>query len=369
MNVGKKIKKIRQFRGLKQAELGQLLGMGDTSQARIGQYEIGFRTPSKELLDRMAKVLDVNPQTLYDNTGESASELMELFFWLEEDHPGLLHIFEMKRWPGERINTTQDINIYYHDNEYWPARRPHGFWLNYGTILDSFMEEWAYRQHERRIGLITDEEYFEWKINWPETCDDCGRALPHKEWRKQPEDKEKQLAVLRKLLPKDNRDIDALPDLQRLTDEQFAPLIPDLFHTRINCSVYISTIFERFYNFIFYPCSDILTRKGNLNLHPHISLVHLKDFCLYSFIGSFANTDHLSFLVNLGFANHTVLVQQHQSELFIAAGQFILLVLRRKASNNALNGSQHVYIQRAILQIQKHISRKQKCSIVVIVAN
>ena len=228
MNVGKKIKKIRQFRGLKQAELGQLLGMGDTSQARIGQYEIGFRTPSKELLDRMAKVLDVNPQTLYDNTGENASELMELFFWLEEDHPGLLHIFEMKRWPGERINTTQDINIYYHDNEYWPARRPHGLWLNYGTILDSFMAEWAYRQHERRIGLITDEEYFEWKINWPETCDDCGRALPHKEWRKQPEDKEKQLAVLRKLLPKDNRDIDALPDLQRLTDEQFAPLIPDL---------------------------------------------------------------------------------------------------------------------------------------------
>lgn len=228
MNVGKKIKKIRQFRGLKQAELGQLLGMGDTSQARIGQYEIGFRTPSKELLDRMAKVLDVNPQTLYDNTGENASELMELFFWLEEDHPGLLHIFEMKRWPGERINTTQDINIYYHDNEYWPARRPHGFWLNYGTILDSFMEEWAYRQHERRIGLITDEEYFEWKINWPETCDDCGRALPHKDWRTQSKDKEKQLAVLRKLLPKDNRDIDALPDLQRLTDEQFAPLIPDL---------------------------------------------------------------------------------------------------------------------------------------------
>ena len=34
--------------------------------------------------------------------------------------------------------------------------------------------------------------------------------------------------MLRKLLPKDNRDIDALPDLQRLTDEQFAPLIPDL---------------------------------------------------------------------------------------------------------------------------------------------
>ncbi len=64
MKVGDKIKRIRQFRGMTQAELGRKLDMGDTSQARIGQYEIGFRTPSKELLDKMAKALDVSPNAL-----------------------------------------------------------------------------------------------------------------------------------------------------------------------------------------------------------------------------------------------------------------------------------------------------------------
>lgn len=27
---------------------------------------------------------------------------------------------------------------------------------------------------EKRAGLITKEEYFEWKLNWPDTCDACG---------------------------------------------------------------------------------------------------------------------------------------------------------------------------------------------------
>ena len=38
MKVGDKIKRIRQFLGMTQAELGRKLDMGDTSQARIGQY-------------------------------------------------------------------------------------------------------------------------------------------------------------------------------------------------------------------------------------------------------------------------------------------------------------------------------------------
>lgn len=230
MKVGDKIKRIRQFRGMTQAELGRKLDMGDTSQARIGQYEIGFRTPSKELLDKMAKALDVSPNALYDTTGSNTTELMEMFFWLEEENPGLMHVFQMKRIPGERVDTTEDINVYYHDNAYWPAHAPHGFWLRYGSFLDDCMTEWAFRQHELRIGLITKEEYFEWKINWPETSDDCGKRIPYKDWRKQPEEdrQQKELDTLRSLLPKRDNDLDALPNLQRLSDEQLAPLVPDL---------------------------------------------------------------------------------------------------------------------------------------------
>ena len=28
------------------------------------------------------------------------------------------------------------------------------------------------------------DEYFEWKINWLQTCDDCGKYEPQKHWKK-----------------------------------------------------------------------------------------------------------------------------------------------------------------------------------------
>ena len=35
-----------------------------------------------------------------------------------------------------------------------------------------------------KSGEITREEYFEWKINWPQTCDGCRKYEPKKQWRK-----------------------------------------------------------------------------------------------------------------------------------------------------------------------------------------
>ena len=230
MNVGQKIQRKRKFRGLKQSELAKLIGLGEKAQARIGQYESGYRFPSDKTLEKISKALDVSIYSLQDMKLGTTIELVELFFWLEEESPGLLHAFQMKRFPGERVNTTQDINVYYHDNMHWPAHAPHGFWLEYGSVFDDCLAEWAFRQNELRIGLITREEYFEWKINWPETSDDCGQRIPLKDWRKQPAEgrQEKELAILRNLLPKTYANIEVIPDLQRLPDEQFALLVPDL---------------------------------------------------------------------------------------------------------------------------------------------
>lgn len=36
---------------------------------------------------------------------------------------------------------------------------------------------------ELKYGEIAKDEYFEWKINWPYTCDDCGKFEPKKQWR------------------------------------------------------------------------------------------------------------------------------------------------------------------------------------------
>ena len=36
---------------------------------------------------------------------------------------------------------------------------------------------------ELKSGEITRDEYFERKINWPQTCDGCGKYEPKKQWR------------------------------------------------------------------------------------------------------------------------------------------------------------------------------------------
>ena len=86
MNFNLKLKKIRTFRKMTQKELSEKIGL--TDQHRIVQYEKGVRVPKKDLVDKMAHALDVNPYTLYDTAGRDASEMMELLFWLDE----LIHL-------------------------------------------------------------------------------------------------------------------------------------------------------------------------------------------------------------------------------------------------------------------------------------
>ena len=65
MTIGEKIKRVRKFRKMTQAELGTAVGLGENAQNRIAHYERGTRVPQKELLDRMAEVLDVNRQAYF----------------------------------------------------------------------------------------------------------------------------------------------------------------------------------------------------------------------------------------------------------------------------------------------------------------
>ena len=61
--------------------------------------------------------------------------------------------------------------------------------FDYG-LLNEFLMEWYVKKNELKTGVITPEEYFEWKINWPYTCDDMGRRIPAKDWRKSKSDTE-----------------------------------------------------------------------------------------------------------------------------------------------------------------------------------
>lgn len=59
---------------------------------------------------------------------------------------------------------------------------PVGMWFNYG-LVDEFMREWMIRKQELANKEITENEYLEWKLNWPDTCDDCGKFEAKKVWK------------------------------------------------------------------------------------------------------------------------------------------------------------------------------------------
>lgn len=183
MTVGHKIKIIRKFRGMTQKDLGLAVGYEEkAAYNRIVQYETNYRVPKKELLDKIAKVLRVNCQNFYTIAPGSAEDFMRTFFWLDEDSPGSIRLFQLVRNPA-KTEDCDDTSALYNDSDNWPVRTPVGMYFQYG-LVDEFMREWLHRQREFHTGKITKEEYFEWKLNWPQTCDECGKYEPKIQWRK-----------------------------------------------------------------------------------------------------------------------------------------------------------------------------------------
>lgn len=63
MNVGEKIKKTRLLKNMKQADLAE---KADISRVAIGNYERNERTPTVDVIERIARALDVDPNYLMD---------------------------------------------------------------------------------------------------------------------------------------------------------------------------------------------------------------------------------------------------------------------------------------------------------------
>lgn len=89
------------------------------------------------------------------------------FFWLDEDNRNTFHLFQLVRNPG-KCNASDDKSICYNDSDEWPAHAPVGMWIDYG-LVNEFLREWCLRKEQLKSGEISEDEYFEWKINWPAT--------------------------------------------------------------------------------------------------------------------------------------------------------------------------------------------------------
>ena len=55
-------------------------------------------------------------------------------------------------------------------------------WFDYG-VLNDFLKEWVVQMDELKSNVITKDEYFEWKITQPQTCDGCEKYESKKKWR------------------------------------------------------------------------------------------------------------------------------------------------------------------------------------------
>ena len=166
MAVGDRIKRIRNFRGMTQKELGIAIGFDEKSaDIRIAQYESNTRTPKEELLRKIAKVLDVNYRSLYEPTLYACEDIMYTLFELDEHYPAT-QLYEIVDTSDPQF-PEKHISISFNHN-----------------LLDDFLLEWQLRKKQLANDEITKEEYTEWKINWPQTADDCGKHTASKQWRK-----------------------------------------------------------------------------------------------------------------------------------------------------------------------------------------
>lgn len=168
-----------------QQELGVAVGLEEKGAAnRIAQYECDYRVPQKDMLIEMAKAMDINSLNFVSEVPGSAEDIMQTFFWLDEDNRGAINLFSLIRSNKKEKATKKAVAQYDDNDDYWPDEPPVGLWFNYG-LVDEFMREWMIRKQELAKREITEAEYLEWKLNWPDTCDDCGKSKTKKKWRLQ----------------------------------------------------------------------------------------------------------------------------------------------------------------------------------------
>lgn len=153
----------------------------------IAQYESGYRVPKKDTLIEISKILNVNYINFVTEVPGCAEDIMQTFFWLDEDNRNTFHLFQLVRNPS-KCNASDDKSVRYNDNDEWPAHAPVGMWIDYG-LVNEFLREWCLRKKQVKSGEISEDEYFEWKINWPATSssvDEKGNDKKNNsyDWRK-----------------------------------------------------------------------------------------------------------------------------------------------------------------------------------------
>ena len=145
MAIGERIRFIRNLRGMTLKMLGKSVGFDDnTADVRMAQYEKGTRTPKADLTAKIAEVLEVAPEALAVPNIENYVGVMHTLFALEDLY-------------GLRIDKLDDEICIRLDKD-------NG--TEYLTMLEMF-RDWQTQAERCCEGEITEEEYDNWRYNYP----------------------------------------------------------------------------------------------------------------------------------------------------------------------------------------------------------
>lgn len=130
--------------------------MGCLSGVRQEKKHLAVRSVHEEKhysVNRLCDILNLNRSSYYKWLRRKESQV-------ETENRRIIE------WVKELYEEQNGI-LGYDDNDSWPPRSPVAMWFD-DTILDDFVKDWAAVQKKLYAGEITQAEYFEWKIMWPD---------------------------------------------------------------------------------------------------------------------------------------------------------------------------------------------------------
>lgn len=145
MKIGAKMRQIRQHRHLTQRELGEKIGLGRNGANRIAQYEMGYRTPKRDQLNKIANALNVSEKTLSLDGDETLRKLLQTLFWLDQEDASLIELIPASKYCN--LSENGHVSIVIHD-----------------TAFQELLTNWNTEKSLLEDGAITQDDYFNWKI-------------------------------------------------------------------------------------------------------------------------------------------------------------------------------------------------------------
>lgn len=144
MAFGKRIKLFRTIRGMKQRQVGEILGFnGAATEVRMAQYEAEAREPKAALVEQMAQIFKVSPKAISVPEIDTYDGLMHTFFALED-----IYGLKIAEIDGELCLHLDRM-------------------LNPDMNLLDLLELWHRQSMRLANGMITKQDYDEWRYNYP----------------------------------------------------------------------------------------------------------------------------------------------------------------------------------------------------------